>query len=218
MARIYMAALLLHLLLLTGTLMTATSLKLLDVQIPGTVEEGEPVRLSCAYDLEGELPNSTTWSKNGVVFYESTPSGGKLFPFSGADLNLQESSATSVLFENVTKAFGGQYGCEVFTAAPHFHHVKGSGQIRVVEKLDATSTGDLRMLGLDVPAYAVSGGSARLHCRFTLGDSPLYSVKWYKENREFFRYVPSENPPKKFFALRGITVNVRASITTLFCT
>ncbi|KAM7293035.1 signal-regulatory protein beta-2-like [Ixodes scapularis] len=134
MARISLAEFLLHLLLLAGTLMTATSLKLLDVQIPRTVEEGEAVRLSCDYDLEGEIPYLTTWTKNGVVFYQYTQSGGKLFPLSGADLNLQYSSATSVLFENVTKAFEGQYVCEVFTAAPHFHVVRGSGPISVAEK------------------------------------------------------------------------------------
>ncbi|CAN7948764.1 unnamed protein product, partial [Ixodes pacificus] len=88
----------------------------------------------CGYDLEGELPYSTTWSKNGVVFYESTQSGGKFYPLSGADLNLQQSNATSVLFENVTQAFEGQYACEVLTAAPHFHVVRGSGPISVVEK------------------------------------------------------------------------------------
>ncbi|XP_040074269.1 signal-regulatory protein beta-2-like [Ixodes scapularis] len=211
MARIYLAELLLHLLLLTGTLMTATSLKLLDVQIPRTVEEGEAVRLSCAHDLEGELPYSTTWTKNGVEFYQHTQSGGKFFQLSGADLNLQQSSATSVQLENVTKEFEGKYGCEVVTAAPYFHVVRGSGPISVVEKGDATSTGDVQLLGLDVPAYAVSGGSARLRCRFRLGDSPLYSVKWYKGTREFFRYVPSENPPKKYFILSGIRVNVTES-------
>ncbi|XP_042142162.1 signal-regulatory protein beta-2-like, partial [Ixodes scapularis] len=207
----YSFSLRLHCLLISGTLMTATSLKLLDVQIPRTVEEGEAVRLSCDYDLEGEIPYLTTWTKNGVVFYQYTQSGGKLFPLSGADLNLQYSSATSVLFENVTKAFEGQYVCEVFTAAPHFHVVRGSGPISVAEKGDATSTGDVQLLGLDVPAYAVSGRSASLRCRFRLGDSPLYSVKWYKGTREFFRYVPSENPPKKYFILSGITVNVAES-------
>lgn len=211
MARIYLAEFLLHLLLFTGTLMTVTSLKLLDVQIPRTVEEGEAVRLSCAYDLEGELPYSTTWTQNGVVFYQSTQTGAKLSPLSGADLNLQQSSATSVLLENVTKAFEGQYACEVLTAAPHFHLVRGSGPISVAEKGDAISKGDLRLLGLYVPVYAVSGGSARLHCRFMLGSAPLYTVKWYKGNREFFRYVPSEKPSKKIFTQRGITVNVAES-------
>ncbi|KAM7293030.1 uncharacterized protein ISCGN_026160 [Ixodes scapularis] len=211
MARIYLAEFLLHLSLFTGTLMTATSLKLLDVQIPRTVKEGEAVRLTCAYDLGGELPYSTTWTKNGGVFYQSTQSGGKLSPFSGADVNLHQSSASSVLLENVTKELEGQYACEVFTAAPHFHLVRGSGPISVVEKRDATSAGDLRLLGLGVPAYARLGGSARLHCLFKLGSAPLYCVKWYKDNHEFFRYLPSENPPKKIFPMRGLTVNVAES-------
>jgi hypothetical protein len=39
------------------------------------------------------------------------------------------------------------------------------------------------------------------------GDS-LYSVKWYKGRREFYRYSPKENPPMKAFQLPGIHVVV----------
>ncbi|KAG0411919.1 hypothetical protein HPB47_010945 [Ixodes persulcatus] len=72
-------------------------------------------------------------------------------------------------------------------------------------------TGDLRLIKVDVPPNALLGGGARLQCRFKLGNTPLYSVKWYKEDQEFFRYVPSDHPPKNVFPLKGVTVNVCAT-------
>jgi hypothetical protein len=36
----------------------------------------------------------------------------------------------------------------------------------------------------------------------------LYSVKWYKDGNEFFRYVPRDMPPVQIFALPGVTVDV----------
>lgn len=44
------------------------------------------------------------------------------------------------------------------------------------------------------------------------GDS-LYSVKWYKGRREFYRYTPKENPAMKTFAVNGINVEVSVSIS-----
>ncbi|KAG0429262.1 hypothetical protein HPB47_023821 [Ixodes persulcatus] len=67
------------------------------------------------------------------------------------------------------------------------------------------SSADLRLVSVDVPSDALLGGSAKLRCRFELGDAPLYSVKWYKGNHEIFRYVPNEQPPEKVFPLRGVT-------------
>jgi hypothetical protein len=39
----------------------------------------------------------------------------------------------------------------------------------------------------------------------------LYSVKWYKDGNEFFRYVPRDMPPVQIFALPGVTVDVSFS-------
>jgi hypothetical protein len=39
------------------------------------------------------------------------------------------------------------------------------------------------------------------------GDS-LYSVKWYKGRREFYRYSPKETPPMKAFPMPGVHVVV----------
>lgn len=36
----------------------------------------------------------------------------------------------------------------------------------------------------------------------------LYSVKWYKDNEEFYRYVPKSNPPQQSYRVEGIRVDV----------
>lgn len=36
----------------------------------------------------------------------------------------------------------------------------------------------------------------------------LYSVKWYKDNEEFYRYVPKANPPQNSYKVEGIRVDV----------
>lgn len=36
----------------------------------------------------------------------------------------------------------------------------------------------------------------------------LYSVKWYKDGHEFYRYLPSNFPPALVFRMPGISVDV----------
>lgn len=40
------------------------------------------------------------------------------------------------------------------------------------------------------------------------GPEHLYSVKWYKDNEEFYRYVPKANPPQQSYKVDGIRVDV----------
>lgn len=43
-------------------------------------------------------------------------------------------------------------------------------------------------------------------------EQTLYSVKWYKDNEEFYRYVPKANPPQQSYRVEGIRVDVSISI------
>ncbi|KAA0193273.1 hypothetical protein HAZT_HAZT008379 [Hyalella azteca] len=45
---------------------------------------------------------------------------------------------------------------------------------------------------LKVPEFAFVSGTATLRCVYSLRDAPLYSLKWYHNNTEFYRYVPTE--------------------------
>lgn len=54
------------------------------------------------------------------------------------------------------------------------------------------------------------GENARLQCLYDMEGDTLYSVKWYKGRREFYRYTPKENPAMKTFEINGTVVLVSA--------
>lgn len=45
---------------------------------------------------------------------------------------------------------------------------------------------------------------------FLSQQASLYSVRWYFETEEFYRYVPKEAPPARTFQVAGINVDVSA--------
>lgn len=76
----------------------------------------------------------------------------------------------------------------------------------------------IKISSVEVPQYPVVGTSvSQLVCNYELdrtGDGPedkLYSVKWYKDGNEFYRYVPRDNPPQQVFNVAWITVDQRKS-------
>lgn len=71
-----------------------------------------------------------------------------------------------------------------------------------------TGTGGLRDVQLQVPAAVTTGSTATLHCKYDLEKEPLYVVKWYKGRKEFFRYMPKENPKTSVFPLSGFNIDV----------
>ncbi|XP_020286352.1 uncharacterized protein LOC109855989 [Pseudomyrmex gracilis] len=72
-------------------------------------------------------------------------------------------------------------------------------------------TNGLRMLELKVPRHVIRGQNIDLQCKFDLDGEKLYSVKWYKDGNEFYRYEPREKPPFKMFKQPGVTVIVHNS-------
>ncbi|XP_042865858.1 uncharacterized protein LOC122249229 [Penaeus japonicus] len=42
-----------------------------------------------------------------------------------------------------------------------------------------------------VPRYAFAGGEATVSCSYDLRTSRFYSLKWYHEGLEFYRYIPT---------------------------
>lgn len=66
----------------------------------------------------------------------------------------------------------------------------------------------LGMVHVTIPGAIQSGRNAILTCDYELEDDDLYSVKWYKGKREFFRYTPKEIPSIKTFRIPGIRVDV----------
>ncbi|CAG9560278.1 unnamed protein product [Danaus chrysippus] len=69
----------------------------------------------------------------------------------------------------------------------------------------------LRIVRVNVPSYRVRGQLAQLDCDYELGDDTLYSVKWYRDNEEFYRYMPKYDPPKLWYKLDGVKVDLSKS-------
>ena len=66
----------------------------------------------------------------------------------------------------------------------------------------------LLLKNVTVPPFKLGGGSASLGCDFDPQGEQVYSVKWYKAGREFYRYVPADRPEKQKFDDSGVQVDV----------
>ncbi|XP_018328873.1 uncharacterized protein LOC108739465 isoform X2 [Agrilus planipennis] len=77
--------------------------------------------------------------------------------------------------------------------------------------MDIWSCKSLKSVNLSVPIAVRAGHSVTLECDYDLEGAPLYSVKWYYGDSEFYRYVPKEEPPTRVFPLRGMHVDVSGS-------
>ncbi|XP_042898667.1 uncharacterized protein [Parasteatoda tepidariorum] len=70
----------------------------------------------------------------------------------------------------------------------------------------------LRMLSLDVPTAVMRGESIWLNCTLDLESDELYSVKWYKNDVEFYRYLPRDNPKGQKYDLPGVYLQLDRSV------
>ncbi|XP_076653129.1 uncharacterized protein LOC143359227 [Halictus rubicundus] len=69
----------------------------------------------------------------------------------------------------------------------------------------------LRMTALQIPHHVVLNETVRMQCNFNLDDERLYSVKWYKDGHEFYRFVPQDKPKVQTFVVPGVHVNTHKS-------
>jgi hypothetical protein len=59
-----------------------------------------------------------------------------------------------------------------------------------------------------VPPTADVFQPVTLICEYDLESRNLYSVKWYKDEFEFFRYMPEYDPQSRAFSTPGVTLDV----------
>ena len=69
----------------------------------------------------------------------------------------------------------------------------------------------VRIVHLDVPDHVVPGTDVLLSCHYEALQE-LYSIKWYRNDNEFFHYTPSLDPPKRVQSQPGIHVDVSPSV------
>jgi hypothetical protein len=69
------------------------------------------------------------------------------------------------------------------------------------------------MLSLTVPPTTDISHPVTLSCEFDLQGGSLYSVKWYKDENEFFRYMPDQDPKGQAFQTPSISLDVSSHVT-----
>lgn len=52
------------------------------------------------------------------------------------------------------------------------------------------------------------GDDVTLACDYDLEGVALYSIRWYRYEEEFYRYLPKESPPTKVFPVKHVQVDV----------
>ena len=70
----------------------------------------------------------------------------------------------------------------------------------------------LKMVSLKVPPTADLFHPVTLSCDYDLQGGTLYSVKWYKDDSEFVRYMPDYEPQIQAFRTSGISLDVSISV------
>ncbi|RWS26268.1 uncharacterized protein B4U80_02341 [Leptotrombidium deliense] len=71
--------------------------------------------------------------------------------------------------------------------------------------------GTLRITRFEVPATAITGQSIQFMCLYELGEDNLYSLKWYKNETEFFRFEPNGEKLVQVFPIPEITLDLKRS-------
>jgi hypothetical protein len=64
------------------------------------------------------------------------------------------------------------------------------------------------MVSLKVPATADIFQPVTLSCDYDVEGGSLYSVKWYKDESEFFRHMPDYHPQSQAFHTPAVTLDV----------
>ncbi|XP_068632682.1 uncharacterized protein [Battus philenor] len=87
-------------------------------------------------------------------------------------------------------------------------------QVTDIPGFPERGTSCLRNVQLVVPESVVRGSRVEMRCTYDLEQEILYTVKWYRGDREFCRYSPRDVPPLKIFRIPGIEVDRDASDAT----
>ncbi|XP_021945812.2 uncharacterized protein LOC110844026 [Folsomia candida] len=89
--------------------------------------------------------------------------------------------------------------------------MKSIKELGIILFIIGSVVGKLRLSRVMVPPFKMKNENATLECPFELGTDRLYAIKWYKDNEEFFRYVPRYRPPIHTHHLAGVSVSMEGS-------
>ena len=66
----------------------------------------------------------------------------------------------------------------------------------------------IRLKKVVIPPHALRGDDVTLQCLYDMEGDKLYSIKWYRNGNEFYRYIPTDRPSTAIFDGNGIKVDV----------
>merc|ERR1711915_126996 len=69
----------------------------------------------------------------------------------------------------------------------------------------------IRLTKTILPSHALVGEDVILECEYDMEGDKLYSVKWYRNGKEFYRHIPTDNPPTGVFRQAGLLVDEHQS-------
>eukprot|EP00092_Neocalanus_flemingeri_P035396 GFUD01038511.1.p1 GENE.GFUD01038511.1~~GFUD01038511.1.p1 ORF type:complete len:288 (-),score=42.03 GFUD01038511.1:65-928(-) len=72
----------------------------------------------------------------------------------------------------------------------------------------------IRLTETNLPTHAIRGEDVILQCSYDMEGDKLYSVKWYRNGKEFYRHIPSDNPSTAVFRQPGLIVDEYQSTET----
>ncbi|KAI4463831.1 beat protein [Holotrichia oblita] len=75
---------------------------------------------------------------------------------------------------------------------------------RTLTRLEMHGSLGLRLTNMSSPIVADLRDELKLDCLFDMGGEQLYAVKWYKDDQEFFRYMPGQTPATITFPVAGV--------------
>ncbi|KAG5894769.1 hypothetical protein JTB14_005205 [Gonioctena quinquepunctata] len=78
-------------------------------------------------------------------------------------------------------------------------------------KVGSAVTTGLKWVRVNIPQYRVPGETAMLQCDYDLGNDTLYAVKWYKDNEEFYKFVPKARPQASWYQVEGVHIDMTKS-------
>jgi len=77
----------------------------------------------------------------------------------------------------------------------------------VLATLLLQETKSIHLEHVEIPGVVGVGESPTLVCDVDLEPDELYSVKWYKDNDEFYRFMPKSEPTTQIYPVEGILVD-----------
>ncbi|XP_045124069.1 uncharacterized protein LOC123512011 [Portunus trituberculatus] len=129
--------LLLLLLLLLATLQgSVEAIRIVEMQVPPTVEVGKTVHLACRFDPEGAKLYSLNWWRGSDQFFQYSPSSADkiiVYDSPGITVDKKLSGRETVVLRNISHASAGRFKCEVLADYPSFEKHSEATSMEVID-------------------------------------------------------------------------------------